>query len=64
MAGSQEALGALISYSQDAISWWLVKKNGIVPPEAAIRIEQAFPDDPRVSRCALRPDIFGEATQK
>jgi len=59
IAGSQEALGDMIGYSQDAVSIWKTKKGGKVPAEAAPKIDAAL--NGAVTKNDLRPDIYGGA---
>jgi DNA-binding transcriptional regulator YdaS (Cro superfamily) len=54
-AGNQAALASALGVTQQAISYWRTK--GKVPAEYVLKVETAT----RVSRHALRPDIFGAA---
>lgn len=56
ICGSQEKLGEAIGWSQDSISIWLREKKGIVPAEAAPKIELAT--EGKITAHMLRPDIF------
>ena len=58
LAGSQEALGALIGSDQTTISYWLTKCDGVVPAEKAKKIERAL--NSQVTCQQLRPDIFNQ----
>ncbi|MGE8282830.1 MAG: YdaS family helix-turn-helix protein [Stenotrophomonas lactitubi] len=53
--GGQAALARVLGVSPQQLNQW-VRALRPVPPRHAIAIERAT----GVSRCALRPDVFGE----
>lgn len=53
--GSQQALAAAIGVTQSAVAQWIA--SGSVTAERSIEIERATGG--LVSRCELRPDLFG-----
>jgi DNA-binding transcriptional regulator YdaS (Cro superfamily) len=54
LAGSQSELARRIGAQQSTVWYWLYLSDKGVPPEAAIKIEQAT----GVSRHELRPDLW------
>jgi len=56
--GGQKALADRIGVTQSMVWYWLEKSKRGVPAEYVDAIEQAT--EGKVTRHALRPDIFGE----
>lgn len=56
LLGSQVSLAQKCGVSQPAVYKWL--NGGVITPENAIAVEKAT--DGAVTRCGLRPDVFGE----
>lgn len=56
--GGQDILAKSVGVSKQSISYWLQRKNGFVPAEAARSIENATGG--RITRIDLRPDLFGD----
>lgn len=56
IAGGRDKLAAKIGINGEAISHW--KTRGYAPASRCLALEQSCQG--QVSRCDLRPDIFGE----
>lgn len=62
--GGQTATALAIggTVRQQSVSFWLVKKDGQIPPEHCIAIERATAAAGEcVTRYELRPDVFGDS---
>ena len=53
-AGSQARVAQIVGKTQQAVSHWLTARKGLVPADAAIRIERAL----GIPAAELCPDAF------